>query len=68
MEAARLFAYVLLVKGPSLGRTLFSLLEPLILAASTKFVTKVGKGMSLFSVRDLKKNPTLYTILPEHNQ
>ena len=56
MEAARLFAYVMLVMGPDLGRTLFSLLRPLIPAASTKFVTKVGKGMCLFSVVDLKKS------------
>ena len=54
MEAARLFSSVMLVIGPSLGRTLFSLLEPLISTASTKFVTKVGKGMCLFSVGDLK--------------
>ena len=38
------------VMGPSLGRTLFSLPEPLIPIASTKFVTTVGKGMCLFSV------------------
>ena len=50
MEEARLFAFVMLVMGPNLGRTLFSLLIPLIPAASTKFVTKVGKGMCLFSV------------------
>ena len=51
MEAARLFAYVLLVIGPNLGRTLFSLLEPLIQTASTKFVTKVVKGMCLISAQ-----------------
>ena len=56
MEAAQLFASVLLMMGPSPGRTLFSLLEPIILATSTKFVTKVGKGMCLFSVGDLKKS------------
>ena len=40
MEAAWLFSYVLLVMGPNLGRTLFSLLEPLILAASIVEYTK----------------------------
>ena len=48
MEVTQLFASILFVIGPSLGRTLFSLPEPLILAASTKFVARVGKGMCLF--------------------
>ena len=56
MEAAQLFAYILFVMGPSLGQALFSLLKPLIPTASTKFVTKVGKGMCLFSVGDLRKS------------
>ena len=56
MQAAQLFASIFLVIGPSLGKTFFSLLEPLIPAASTKFVTKVGKGICLFSVGDLKKS------------
>ena len=62
MEAARLFAYVLFVMGPSLGQTLFSLLEPLIPAASTKFVTRVGKGMYLFLVGDLRKSLIIHYI------
>ena len=62
MEAAQLFAYVLLMMGPIQGRTLFSLLEPLILVASTKFVTKVWKGMCLFSVGDLKKSQIIHHI------
>ena len=56
MEAARRFAYVLFVMGPSLGQTLFSLSDPFISTASTKFVTRVGKGMCLFSVGDLRKS------------
>ena len=43
VEAARLLAYVLFVMGPSLGRTLFSLPEPLLPAASTRFVIRVMK-------------------------
>ena len=62
MEAARLFASVLFVMGPSLWRTLFSLLEPLIQEDSTKFVTKVGKGMCLFSVGDLRKSLIIHHI------
>ena len=56
------FASILLVMGPSLGRTLFSLLEPLISIASTEFVTKVGKGMCLFSIGDLKKQLIIHYI------
>ena len=62
MEAARLFSSILFVMGPSLGRTLFSLSEPLIPTASTKFVTRVGKGMCLFSVGDLRKSLIIHYI------
>ena len=62
MEAARLFSYVLLVMGPNIRHTLFSLLEPLIPTASTKFVTRVGKGMFLFSVEDLRKSLIIHYI------
>ena len=55
VETAWLFSYVWFVMGPSIGRTLFSLLEPLIPAASTRFVTRGGNGMCLFSVGDLRK-------------
>ena len=53
MEAARLFSYVWFVMGPNLGITLFSLLNPLIPATSTRFVTKVENGICLFSIGDL---------------
>ena len=56
MVAAQPFSSVMLVIGPNLGRTFFSLLKPLILAASTKFVTKVGKGMCLFLVVDFQNS------------
>ena len=65
MEAARIFASVLFVMGPSLGRTLFSLPEPLIPTVYTKFVTKVGKGMCLFLVGDLGKSLIIHHITKE---
>ena len=62
MEVARILASGLFVMGPSLGRTLFTLSEPLIPAASTRFVTKVRKGMCLFSVGDLRKSLIIHHI------
>ena len=56
VDAALLMASVWLVMGPSLGRILFSLTTPLILAASTRFVTRDGNGMCLLSVGDYRKS------------
>ena len=44
-KAALLLAYVILVMGPRRGGTIFSLLGPFILVASTNLVTSAGYRM-----------------------
>ena len=56
MDAARLLAFIWLVMGPIFGRILFSPTTPLIPAASTRFITRDGNGICLFSVGDCRKS------------
>ena len=56
VDVAQLLAFVWLVMGPSLGRTLFSLTNPLIPAVSTRFVTRDVNGICLLPVSDYRKS------------
>ena len=56
VDAAWLLASVLFVIGPNLGSTLFSLVAPLIPAASTRLVTSDRNGICLLSYENYRKS------------